>query len=315
MTANARGGDPPTLLVAGGARVDAGKTTFSTGLLATLARRIGDAVGVKPRAGNDYWFDHDDVRIAAGSGRLYGKDARKLAAASTRPLGLSDSPGSSDSSADETAARGAVTPESINPLHRLWRPTPGRTGMLGESDRTFLCDRVTSPAADGSGARFVLNGAAADAGLIPESLRDRLPLADAVRVDDVDELDEMTAEAYLPAFDRLADRVDDAAVPVVVESYGDVAAPLSVEYDAVAVVEPGRARIYAADRYRKAREVASGSPREGSLEEHTGTVTGMIEPLATTRLPALSGEERGDPEAVADRYEPAYDALLDAASA
>ncbi|WP_066417634.1 ATPase [Halorubrum aethiopicum] len=315
MTANARGGEPPTLLVAGGARVDAGKTTFSTGLIATLARRAGDAVGVKPRAGNDYWFDHDDVRIAAGSGRLYGKDARKLAAASTRPLGASsgDTDGNAASS-DDSAARGAVTPESINPLHRLWLPTPEGTGMLGESDRTFLCDRVTAPAADGGGSRFVLNGAAADAGLIPDRLRDRLPIADAVRVDDVDALDAVTAEAYLPAFETLADRVEDATVPVVVESYGDVAAPLSVEYDAVAVVEPGRARIYAADRYRKAREVASGSPREGSLEEHTGTVTEMIEPLATTRLPALSGEERGDPEIVADRYEPAYEELLGAAA-
>ncbi|SMO42681.1 ATPase [Halorubrum cibi] len=314
MSANARGedpSDPPTLLVAGGARVDAGKTTFSTGLLATLAARVGDATGVKPRAGNDYWFDQDDVRIATGSGRLYGKDARKLAAASTCPLGAS---GGEAVGHDESPARGAVTPESINPLHRLWRPTPGRTGMLGESDRTFLCDRVTSPAADGGGSRFVLNGAATDAGLIPETLRERLPFADAVRVDDVAELDETTAEAYLPAFDRLAERVEDAAVPVVVESYGDVAAPLSVEYDAVAVVEPGRARIYAGDRYRKARAVASGSPREGSLEEHTGTVTEMIEPLATARLPALSGGERGDPDVVADRYEPAYEALLGAAA-
>jgi predicted P-loop ATPase/GTPase len=312
VSANAHAEGPPTLLVAGGARVDAGKTTFSTGLLAALAARFGDAVGVKPRAGNDYWFDHDDVRIAAGSGRLYGKDARKLAAASTRPLGAS---AGDAASTDDVAARGAVTPESINPLHRLWLPTPGRTGLLGESDRTFLCDRVTSPAADGGGSRFVLNGAAADAGLIPDRVREHLPLADAVRVDDVAELDEVTAEAYLPAFDRLADRVADATVPVVVESYGDIAAPLSVEYDAVAVVDPGRARIYAGDRYGKARAVASGSPREGSLEEHTGTVTEMIEPLSTTRLPALSGEERGDPEIVADRYEPAYEALLDAASA
>lgn len=309
MSAGPSGGDPPTLLVAGGARVDAGKTTFSTGLLATLAARTGDAVGVKPRAGNDYWFDHDDVRIATGSGRLYGKDARKLAAASTRPLAAA-----AERADDDAAGRGAVTPESINPLHRLWRPTPGRTGMLGESDRTFLCDRV-APAGDAVGSRFVLNGPAADAGLIPESLRARLPLSEATRVDDAAELDAVTAETYLPAFDRLADRVDGATAPVVVESYGDVAAPLSAEYDAVAVVEPGRARIYAGDRYRKARAVASGSPREGSLEEHTGTVTGMIEPLSTVPLPAVAGEERGDPTVVADRYEPAYEALLDAASA
>ena len=297
-------GDPSTLLVAGGTRVDAGKTTFSTGLLATLAARAGDAVGVKPRAGNDFWFDHDDVRIAAGSGRLYGKDARTLANASTRPLGPPDA---------DAVGRGAITPESINPLHRLWRPTPGRTGMLGEPDRTFLCDRV-APGGDADGSRFVINGTAADAGLIPESLRAHLPLSEAVHVDDVGELDALTNETYLPAFGRFGDRVDAATVPVVVESYGDVAAPLSAEYDAVAVVDPGRARLYAGDRYRKARAVASGSVREGSLEEHTGTVTGMIEPVSTIRLPALSGEERRDPTVVGDRYEPAYEALLETAS-
>lgn len=44
-----------TLLVAGSERVDAGKTTFALGLIASL-----DGVGFKPRAGNDYWFHHDD---------------------------------------------------------------------------------------------------------------------------------------------------------------------------------------------------------------------------------------------------------------
>jgi predicted P-loop ATPase/GTPase len=285
--------ETPVFLVAGGTRVDAGKTTFSTGLLAALSARFDDAIGVKPRAGNDYWFDHDDYRLAAGSGRLYGADARKLAAASTASLDAS----------------GAVTPESINPLHRLWRPTPGRTGLLGETDRTFLCDRLTTP----DGSRFVLNEAAAEAELIPAGLRDRLPLADAIRVADVADLDEVTTERYLPAFDRLADRVGRADAPVVVESYGDVAAPLDVAFDAVAVVEPGAVRVYAGDRYRRACAVASGSPREGRLETHTDAVTPMIDPLSTVPLPALSGDERGDSERIADRYASAYDALIGAA--
>ncbi|MBP1923542.1 putative P-loop ATPase/GTPase [Halorubrum alkaliphilum] len=307
--------DPPVLLVAGGTRVDAGKTTFSTGLLAFLAESgenheaagtadtpadaDTDVIGVKPRAGNDYWFDHDDVRISTDAGRLYGKDARRLAAASTRPLG----PG-----------RDAIAPEAINPVHRLWRPTPGRTGMLGDTDRTFLCDRVTT----GDGSRFVVNAAAESEGLIPEGLAERLPLSDATRVDDVGVFNEVMADSYVPAFERLADRVGRASAPVVIESYADVAAPLSigndapVDVDAVAVVDPGRARVYAGDRYAKARRVASGSAREGTLEEHTDTVTGMIEPLATVGLPALSGEERGRPGTVAERYAPAYEALLDA---
>jgi len=48
------------------------------------------------------------------------------------------------------------------------------------------------------------------------------------------------------------------------------------------------------------------------MEEHTGTVTEMIEPLATVDLPALSGDERGDPERVTERYGPAYEMLIDA---
>ncbi|MFC7323083.1 ATPase [Halorubrum rutilum] len=294
--------DAPVLLVAGGARVDAGKTTFSTGLAAWLAERRGDAVGVKPRAGNDHWFDHDDYRIATDGGRLYGKDARRLAAASTRPLAAVGG-----GRRPET-----VAPESINPVHRLWRPTPGRTGMLGDADRTFLCDRVTGA----EGSRFVVNGAAEAAGLLPDDLAARLPLADATRVDDVAAFNDVMAAEYLPAFDRLAERIAATAVPVAVESYADVADPLPrggpVAPDAVAVVDPGRARIYAGDRYAKARAVASRSPREGTMEEHTGTVTDMIEPVATVDLPALGGEVRGDPERVVERYGTAYEALFEA---
>ena len=295
--------DPPTYLVAGGARVDAGKTTFSAGLVAHLADRAGDAVGVKPRAGNDFWFDHDDYRIATDSGRLYGKDARTLAAATTRPLATVD---------DASPSPSAVAPESINPVHRLWRPTPGRTGMLGDADRTFLCDRVTTA----SGTRFVVNGAAEDAGLLPEGLTERLPLADATRVYDVPEFNDVMAEAHLPAIGRLAERVARTPVPVVVESYADVAGTLPrdgpVAPDAVAVVDPGRARVYAGDRYAKARAVAAGSPREGTREEHVDAVTEMIEPLATASLPALSGDVRGDPDRIASRYESAYAALTGA---
>ncbi|MDB9247909.1 ATPase [Halorubrum ezzemoulense] len=294
--------DPPTYLVAGGARVDAGKTTFSAGLVAHLADRAGDAVGVKPRAGNDLWFDHDDYLIATDAARLYGKDARTLAAANTRALAAAD---------DGSPSPSAVTPESINPVHRLWRPTPGRTGMLGDAERTFLCDRVTTA----SGTRFVVNGAAEEAGLFPDALTDRLPLAEATRVRDVPAFNEVMAEAHLPAIERLADRVARTPVPVVVESYADVAGTLPrdgpVAPDAVAVVDPGRARLYAGDRYAKARAVAAGSPREGSREEHVDAVTEMIEPLATVSLPALSGDVRGDPDRIAAAYEPAYATLTD----
>ena len=264
------------LLVAGGDRVDAGKTTFSVG----LCRDLG-APGFKPRAGNDYWFDHDDYRAAVDAGRLYGKDARRLT----------------------EAAPGETDPEAVNPVHRLWTPVPGpKQGLLGRTGREFLVDRVGGR----EDPEWVVNGTAD----LPNSLRESLPLGDATVVDSVPEFNDVMADHHVSAFDVLADRIEgeDRAV---VESYADIARPLDgYEPDAVAVVEPRRARIYDGGRYANACEVASGSAREGSLEETTENVLAMIEPRARVELPALTGAQRKDPDAVADLYGPAYEALL-----
>ncbi|WP_226023422.1 ATPase [Halomicrobium salinisoli] len=263
------------LLVAGADRVDAGKTTFATGLVEHTG-----AVGYKPRAGNDYWHDHGDYERATRDGRLYGKDAARLAEATDADL----------------------EPEAINPVHRLWRPSAGpATGVLGQEDREFLADRV--------GDALVVNGTVD----LPESLRERLPVAEATTVTDLAEFDGLMERLHAPALADLADRIagENRAV---VESYSDVARPLQdLEPDAVAVVEPGRARIYDGDRYWKACQVASSSPIDGRREERVGAVVDLIEAEADVGLPALAGDERSDPAAVADRYEHAYDALLAAA--
>ena len=260
-----------TLLVVGADRVDAGKTTFTVGLLEWL-----DGVGFKPRAGNDHWFDHDDVRDATADGRLYGKDAARLAAASA---------------AD-------VTPEELNPVHRLWRPSPGPdTGMLGQSRREFLVDRV--------GDAYVVN----DTVELPDAVRERLPLDDAVRVGSLSELNEQTERRYLPHFRALAERIrsTDRAV---VESYSDIARPIrDVEFDAVAVVEPRRVRTYDGERFAKACEVADGSPRDGALEERVADVVDLLDPAAVEELVPLGSEERSDPAVVAGAYDRAYEAL------
>jgi predicted P-loop ATPase/GTPase len=267
------------LLVVGGDRVDAGKTTFTTGLLARL-----DGVGFKPRAGNDYWFDHDDYRRAVEEGRLYGKDAKRLAEASS--------------------GAGDFAPEDLNPVHRLWRPSPGPdTGLVGQSHREFVLDRV--------GGSFVVN-ARAD---VPESASEHLPLDDAPEVASVERLDETTRRLHLPMFEGFADRIRaverETDSPVVVESYGDVALPIrDVSFDAVAAVEPGRMAVYDGGRFLKACEVAGGTPREGRLEVHTPDVTDLTDPKATAPLSALPDADRKDPEAVAGAYEAAYDELL-----
>ena len=271
------------LLVAGDARVDAGKTTFAAGLLAAL----DGAVGFKPRAGNDYWYDHDDAVAALNDGRLYGKDVATLAAAGDTDL----------------------QEEQLNPVHRLWRPTPDRTGMLGEAGRTFLVDRVTTP----DGPSFVVNGVAERKGLLPDPVAKSLPLDDALRVEGVERFNDVMAERYLPAFERVTEWIAETT-PGVVESYADIALPVTgIGFDAVAVVAPTRVRLYDGSRYLKADEVASGSRREGQLEERVDRVTEMIEPVSTHTLQPLNSDERDDPTRVADAYADVYESLLDVA--
>lgn len=266
-----------TVLVAGEHRVDAGKTTFATGLLAHA-----DAVGFKPRAGNDVWHDHDDYRAAIGEGHVCGKDARRLAAASP----------------------GQLDPLDVNPIHRLWTPAPGPgTGLLGQADRSFLLDRV--------GEEYLVNGTVD----LPESARQALPLADALVVDSVEELNAAIREYYLPALESLA-RTIDRTDRAVVESYADVARPIQgLDPGAVAVVELGRVRLYEGSRYAKSCSIASGgsTPLEGQLEKRVSDVTELLDPVATVELSPLREAEQTDPPAVAEAYAPVYEQLLDVA--
>ncbi|ELZ20978.1 hypothetical protein [Natrinema limicola] len=271
------------LLVVGADRVDAGKTTFSAGLL----ERTG-AVGYKPRAGNDFWFDHDDCRRALADGRLYGKDAARLSAADGR----------------------GRSPERLNPVHRLWQPSPGGgSGLLGRTDREFVVDRIGRDPED---ALFVRNATAE----VPDAVADALPLSDAVPVEAVAEFNDLAEREYVPAFDRLATEIEDTDVAVV-ESYSDIALPLSsldpAQIAAVAAVEPGRVRVYDGDRYCRACEIASSSPRDGAIEKRVPDVLDYLDPLERVRLPPLGKEQRDDPIRIARAYADAYDTFLDAA--
>ncbi|WP_277552743.1 ATPase [Halobaculum limi] len=278
------------LLVVGADRVDAGKTTFAVGLAARLrAERSGDDLRVyKPRAGNDYWFDHDDVRRAIDEGRLYGKDVARLLDAAG-----SDAPH-----------------ETRNPIHRLWRPTPDTTGLLGESGRSFVVDRVTTPEGD----QWVVNGEVD----LPSPIRRALPLDDARRVSSVREVNTAARDLHLPALDRLAAQVresplggDAHGTTALVESYGDVALPLrDVRFDAVAAVDPGRCRVYDGDRWAIARDAAVGDRGDGTLEVSVSRVTEMLDPVSTHALCPLTGGQRSAPDAVAETYTDAYKSLV-----
>jgi Predicted P-loop ATPase/GTPase len=266
-----------TLLVVGADRVDAGKTTFTTGLIAYT-----DAVGFKPRAGNDWWFHHDDCHTALDASSLYGADARKIVA----------------------AAPGDLAPEMINPVHRLWRPAPAPgPGLLGQDGQEFLLDRA--------GDRYVLNGQAT----LPSRLSEQLPLANAVVVESVTELNAAIEQLHLPALDALK-RTIKTTDRAVVESYGDVARPVQgLAPTAVAVVEPKRVRVYDGHRYGQACQVATGasSPLEGQLEESVSAVTELIDPATTVETMPLRAATRAEPAAIADAYERVYRRVLDVA--
>jgi len=47
------------------------------------------------------------------------------------------------------------------------------------------------------------------------------------------------------------------------------------------------------------------------LEERVADAVAPIEPVATAELPALGSDERSDPDAVADAYGGAYEALIE----
>lgn len=262
------------LLVAGAAQLDAGKTTFSTGLV----HRTG-AVGYKPRAGNDYWYSHSDVLAAVDSGVLYGKDASRLASAT--PNG--------------------VSPPEINAIHRLWRPKPGGIGgILGQDGREFLLDRV--------GETYVHN-ATVD---LPEQIREAFPLEDAIDVSSLTAFNDVMEAHHQPTQESLRETI--AAQPLsVIESYSDIARPLqSLAHDAVAVVEPRRVRLFDGERYDKGCAVASGSSASdhGALEERVSDVTEFVDPVETLELPPLRDGDRSEPSRIAEAYEAAYDTLV-----
>ena len=265
-----------TVLVVGVEHVDSGKTTFSTGLVAHAG-----AVGFKPRAGNDAWLHHDDYLRCVEDGRLYGKDARRLAAAS---------PGNLD-------------PEDVNPVHRLWRPTPGRTGLLGQEGRMFVLDRA--------GEQFVVN----DTVDVPEQAANHLPLADAIRVETVEELNEVISAQHLSVLDQFAGTVQSTE-RAVVESYADVARPVhGLDPAVVVVVEPTRARLFDGERFLTGCDIATGgsSPLAGRLEERVSAVLELVDAVETYGLDPLTAEKRNDPAAVADAYEPVYDRVVEMA--
>lgn len=260
-----------TVLVAGSRQVDAGKTTLATGIVHGL-----EGVGLKPRGGNNYWYDYDTVQARLSEGRLVGKDATRLAA----------------------VANEEVVAEKINPVHRLWRPISSGTGAIfGRETSEFLVDRV--------GVNFVVNGETK----LPSEVVDMLPLEDAFVVNSLQEMNELMVERHQSALQTVRPIVEERD-RVVLESYSDVARPIrDVDIDVAAVVGAGTVDLFDGDRYCRAASVVSGTADLGQLEERVGDVVSLIEPAESYQLQPLQRSKRTDPATVADVYSDFIDGI------
>jgi len=140
-----------------------------------------------------------------------------------------------------------------------------------------------------AGDAYVVNGTVD----VPDAARERLPLADATVIESVEGLNAVIEKRHLAALDAL-ERTIERTKRAVVESYADIARPIrSLNPDAVAVVDPGRARIYDGSRYAKGCSVASGgtTQMEGRLEKRVIPVDGILDRFVSYpyRLRTISG--------------------------
>lgn len=263
-------------LIAGSTQVDAGKTTFATGLAYWLS-----APAYKPRAGNNYWYDHDTVLESIQSGTLLGGDIVSLTNASPEN----------------------ISPTQRNPIHRLWIPTPGPgKGILGQTRQDMLIDRVTISDQD----HYIVNGTIE----LPGILRESLPLESAIEVNYLEELNQIMAEYHRTALNDVLGDIRHQSNPVV-ESYADIARPLAnLVPEVVAVIEPRRCQLYRGDRFANACDVAGSSPFEGQIETRIERVLNLIDPIFEHSLPVLTGTDRSNPKQIAAEYDVIYESLL-----
>jgi predicted P-loop ATPase/GTPase len=258
------------ILIVGLKDTDAGKTTLTRAIISYLREEGFDACGFKPLAGNNIWYDHDVVYDALSEGRLYGKDAKILRAASG----------------------GDISEELINPIHRLWSEPPIVNPGLLSSSPSIILDRVTlwfdEPRNILVENKDLLFNREEEKRLL-EKLRHRAD--DIHEIGDLRSLNEVTEEYYgraiRSAYRRLLDRYD----PIVIEGYGDVALPWSEldDLDLVIGVEPWHISIYDPDKYLSA--VKFSIPTY-SNEISTRRIRELVKPLKEVKFLPVRSDER-----------------------
>ncbi len=262
------------ILIVGLKGQDAGKTTLALALLAYLREKGFNACAFKPRAGNNVWYDFDVVHDALSQGRLYGKDATRLKAASAF-----------------SAADDLLSEECINPIHRLWMEPPRISSM--SQIPGFIIDRVTHWYKDGARNMVVENETLPAMYRCSDTLLAQLRAnaSEIYHVRDLNTLNKLTEKYYDLAIELAYKKVVAQHDCVVIESYSDIALPWNGlnSLDAVIGIKPRQMLVYEPKKYLAAVQLVT--PTYSQEEISTARIVELIKPLKVVNVPPFTSEQ------------------------
>ncbi len=262
------------VLVAGLKEQDAGKTTLALALLTYLREQGFNACGFKPRAGNSVWYDYDVVHKALSQGRLYGKDAARLKAAS-----------------ESGSALGSIKEEFINPIHRLWAE-PSRVNPISQIPY-FIVDRITLWFEEGV-QNLVIENEALPAEYKCNDTIFSLLRAKASRVyhaRDLNTLNKLTGDYYDLAVELAYKKMVEQYDCMVIESYSDIALPWKGlnDLDAVIGIRPGLISVFDPKKYLTAVQLTASTYSQEELA--TSKIIELLKPIKEVKVTPFRAEE------------------------
>lgn len=262
------------VLVAGLKEQDAGKTTLALALLTYLREQGFNACGFKPRAGNSVWYDYDVVHNALSQGRLYGKDAARLKAAS-----------------ESGSALGSIKEEFINPIHRLWAE-PSRVNPISQIPY-FIVDRITLWFEEGV-RNLVIENEALPAEYKCNDAIFRILRAKASSVyhaRDLNTLNKLTGDYYDLAVELAYKKMVEQYDCMVIESYSDIAVPWKGlnDLDAVIGIRPGLISVFDPKKYLTAVQLTASTYSQEELA--TSKIIELLKPIKEVKVTPFRAEE------------------------
>ena len=264
------------ILIVGLKEKDAGKTSLALALLAYLKEEGFNACGFKPRAGNSVWYDYDAVHEALSQGRLYGKNAKLLKAAST---------------SRSVAGAANLVEEFINPVHKLWAK-PSLNDSITQIPY-FVLDRITLWFKEGVRNLVVKNEALPVEYKCNDALFGNLraKASSIYHVMDLNTLNTLTEAYYDLAVELVYKKMTELHDCVVIESYSDVALPWKglKDLDTVIGVKPGQISVYEPEKYLTAVQLSASTYSQEELA--TSRIQELVKPIKEVKVPPFRSEE------------------------